>query len=350
MRKLIVQMMITVDGFVADTGRTLDWIDHDPQLGIAHYALAQGADALLMGHGVYREMAGYWPEVAKTESNETAIARLLNEAHKIILCTKQEDLAWNNAEQLLAADEAGLVDKVRQLKDQPGGYLVAYGGVQTAQMLVRHGLVDEFRLDVCPVALGEGERLFAERQQLHLVQATTYDSGTVSMTYRLPDAADERPRVAPVAEQAPAVPAAAGADEAIEFGSWAKILIVEDNPQIAELYKTRMEMIGYICFVAHEGNEALRVMEKERPSLVLLDLMVPGVAGDQILKRMRASDWGKDIKVLVISNLNEEDAPAGLRAQGIEGYAVKANLTDDQLDQMVNKIFERSGERRPAAG
>ncbi|MFA5003833.1 MAG: response regulator [Candidatus Saccharimonadales bacterium] len=134
-----------------------------------------------------------------------------------------------------------------------------------------------------------------------------------------------------------------------EFGSWAKILIVEDNVSIADIYKIRMEAIGYITFVAHEGNEALAMIEKERPSLVLLDLMVPGVAGDQILKTMRASEWGKDIKVLIISNLNEADAPAGLRSQGIEGYAVKANLSDDQLDQMVNAIMQRSNEQKDAA-
>jgi len=137
--------------------------------------------------------------------------------------------------------------------------------------------------------------------------------------------------------------------DAVEFGSWAKILVVEDNEDLAEIYKAKMEMIGYICFVAHEGTEALAMIEKERPSLVLLDLMVPGIAGDQILKRMRASAWGKDIKVLVISNLNEEDAPAGLRQEGIEGYAVKANLTDDQLDQMVNKILEHSGQKPPVS-
>ena len=125
-----------------------------------------------------------------------------------------------------------------------------------------------------------------------------------------------------------------------QFGSWSKIVIVEDNASLADIYKTRLEILGYICSVAHEGNEALALIEKERPSLVLLDLMVPGVAGDQILKTMRAADWGKDIKVLIISNLNEADAPAGLREQGIEGYAVKANLSDDQLDQLVDKILK----------
>lgn len=133
-----------------------------------------------------------------------------------------------------------------------------------------------------------------------------------------------------------------------EFSSLAKIVIVEDNVSLADIYKTRLELIGYICSVAYEGNEALALIEKERPSLVLLDLMVPGVAGDQILKRMRASEWGSGIKVLIISNLNEADAPAGLRDQGIEGYVVKANLTDDQLDQMVNGILKHQNQQPTA--
>jgi DNA-binding response OmpR family regulator len=125
-----------------------------------------------------------------------------------------------------------------------------------------------------------------------------------------------------------------------KFGSWAKIVIVEDDAALADIYKTRLEAIGYICFVAKEGIEALSIIEKERPSLVLLDIMMPKLAGDQILQIMRSTDWGKDIKVLVISNLNEADAPAGIRQNGIEGYAVKANLSNDQLDALVDNILK----------
>jgi len=119
-----------------------------------------------------------------------------------------------------------------------------------------------------------------------------------------------------------------------------KIVIVEDNISLADIYKTRLELLGYVCFTAFDGEAALQIIEQERPGLVLLDLMVPKVAGDQILERMRASDWGKDIKVVIISNLNEADAPAGLRALGIEDYAVKANLTDDMLDKLVDRILK----------
>jgi DNA-binding response OmpR family regulator len=123
-----------------------------------------------------------------------------------------------------------------------------------------------------------------------------------------------------------------------------KVVIVEDNTSLADIYKIRLELLGYKCFTAYDGQEALAVIQRELPNLVLLDLMVPKIAGDQILATMRASDWGKDIKVLIVSNLNEADAPAGLRAQGIEGYAVKANLTNDQLDRLVDRILKPEGQ------
>jgi DNA-binding response OmpR family regulator len=130
-----------------------------------------------------------------------------------------------------------------------------------------------------------------------------------------------------------------------QFGLSQKIVIVEDNTSLADIYKTRLGLLGYSCFTAYDGRTALTLIEKELPNLVLLDLMVPKVAGDQILEIMRSSEWGKHIPVLIISNLNEADAPAGLRDLGIEGYAVKANLSNDQLDQLVDNILKPSGQK-----
>lgn len=124
----------------------------------------------------------------------------------------------------------------------------------------------------------------------------------------------------------------------------AQIVIVEDQESLAEIYKTRLELIGYKCAVASDGIQALVEIEKNRPQLVLLDLMLPKLSGEQILKVMRSSDWGEDIKVIIISNLNEADAPAGLRELRIEGYVVKANLTDDQVDQIVGAILKPLGQ------
>ncbi len=124
------------------------------------------------------------------------------------------------------------------------------------------------------------------------------------------------------------------------FGKSQKIVIVEDNVSLADIYKTRLELLGYSCFVAYDGVAALNIIEHELPNLVLLDLMVPKIAGDQILETMRKSVWGRDIPVFIISNLNEADAPTGLREMGIEGYAVKANLSNNQLDELVDNILK----------
>ena len=123
-----------------------------------------------------------------------------------------------------------------------------------------------------------------------------------------------------------------------------KIVIVEDNIALNDIYTTRLGLIGYKCFPVFDGESALETIERERPDLVLLDMMVPKIAGDEILRRMRASDWGKDTRVFIISNLNESDAPAGLRALGIEGYVVKANITDDMLDKLVDDILKPAGQ------
>jgi len=118
-----------------------------------------------------------------------------------------------------------------------------------------------------------------------------------------------------------------------------KIVIVEDNASLAEIYKTRLEILGYTCYIGYNGITALYFIQKELPDLVLMDLMIPDISGAEVLETMRRSNWGKNIKVLVISNLNETDAPPNLRQLGIEGYIVKANMTNDDLDQYVSKAL-----------
>lgn len=129
-----------------------------------------------------------------------------------------------------------------------------------------------------------------------------------------------------------------------EISSDVQVVIVEDQKELAEIYKTRLELQGYKCSVAYDGIQALVEVERLRPRLVMLDLMIPKLSGDQVLKVMRSTDWGEDIKVLIISNLNEAEAPAGLRDLGIVDYLVKANLSDDQVDKIVADILKPIGQ------
>jgi dihydrofolate reductase len=187
MRKVILQMMITLDGFVAGPHDELDWIDNDPVMGEAHFALAEGADAALIGHTVYQGMAGFWPQAATnpdTPNNEAEFGKLMNRMPKIVISTTPEDLAWENCEQLLVNDDGDLVTKLTELKAMPGTYLLLYGGVQTSQSLIENKLVDEYRLDVCPIALGAGKPLFPQRTPLEFISVTPYESGAMTVIYQ----------------------------------------------------------------------------------------------------------------------------------------------------------------------
>ena len=118
-----------------------------------------------------------------------------------------------------------------------------------------------------------------------------------------------------------------------------KIILVEDDPSLSEIYKTRLELQGYTCFVAYNGIIALYFIQKELPDLVMLDLMIPDISGAEVLATIRRSSWGKDIPVYIISNLSEAQAPQGLRELGIAGYSVKANLSYGEVDEIANKIL-----------
>jgi DNA-binding response OmpR family regulator len=118
-----------------------------------------------------------------------------------------------------------------------------------------------------------------------------------------------------------------------------KIVIVEDDVSLAEIYKTRLELLGYTCFIGYNGITGLYFIQKELPDLVLLDLMIPDIAGVDVLRTLRRSAWGRDLKVLVISNLNEGEADPELRQLGIEDYVVKVSMTNDTVDKLVNKVL-----------
>lgn len=121
----------------------------------------------------------------------------------------------------------------------------------------------------------------------------------------------------------------------------AKIVIVEDNASLADIYKTRLELLGHTVFIGYNGITGLYFIQSEQPDLVLLDLMIPDIAGDQVLRTMRGSEWGRDIPAIIISNLNESEAAPGLRQLGIEDYVIKANMQDDTLDQLVTAALTK---------
>jgi DNA-binding response OmpR family regulator len=122
----------------------------------------------------------------------------------------------------------------------------------------------------------------------------------------------------------------------------AKIVLVEDDAMLAEIYQTRLAMAGHECFVAHDGVSGLEVIKNVLPDLALLDLMLPQLSGDGILKAMRESEWGKKIKAIFLTNISESEAPEGIQELGFERYIVKANLANNQLAEIVAETLSEN--------
>ncbi|HWB38883.1 MAG TPA: response regulator [Candidatus Saccharimonadales bacterium] len=122
-----------------------------------------------------------------------------------------------------------------------------------------------------------------------------------------------------------------------------RIAIIEDETSIAQMYEFKFKQAGYDVQYATTGDDAVKLIAEMRPNLILLDLMLPGMTGEQILQKVRAEDWGKDIKVIVLTNTSAEAAPDELNTLGISRYVIKAQNTPAQLLQTVEEVLN-SGE------
>lgn len=116
-----------------------------------------------------------------------------------------------------------------------------------------------------------------------------------------------------------------------------KIAIVEDDLAIAQMYRLKFEAEGYKVEIAENGRLGLELCEQLKPDLVLLDLMMPEMNGDEMLAKMRATDWGKDVKVVILTNVGEQEAPEQLKNLGVSAYIVKAEMTPKQVAELAKK-------------
>lgn len=116
-----------------------------------------------------------------------------------------------------------------------------------------------------------------------------------------------------------------------------KIAIIEDDLAIAQMYRLKFEAEGYKVEIAENGKLGLELCEHMRPDLVLLDLMMPEMNGDEMLAKMRATDWGKDIKVIILTNVGEQEAPDHLKDLSVCDYVVKAEMTPKQVAELAKQ-------------
>jgi dihydrofolate reductase len=176
MGKIVISENITLDGVVQDPAgvegfRLGGWVGNAlsrPAFGKVALDEALGAEALLQGRRTYEFLASVWP------CREGPLADRLNSLPKYVVSSTLKDPEWNNTTVL----KGDVVDEVSKVKQEVGGKIVVAGSLRLVRTLLEHDLVDELRLLVYPVVLGEGQRLFdqtGEQRPVCLVETRTVD-------------------------------------------------------------------------------------------------------------------------------------------------------------------------------
>jgi dihydrofolate reductase len=179
MRPVVLQMGVTLDGFVHGDKGYEDWglpPEEDAVVEWKAESLRQ-AGTHIMGRTAYQDMASVWPK-------STGIyADIMNDIPKVVFSKTLTEADW--AESRIAGGE--LADDIAELKREPGGVILVHGGATVVGSLIRENLIDEYRLVIHPVVIGNGTGLFGSLRgplRLDLVEARTFPSGTAIHTYR----------------------------------------------------------------------------------------------------------------------------------------------------------------------
>lgn len=118
-----------------------------------------------------------------------------------------------------------------------------------------------------------------------------------------------------------------------------KIAVIEDDSVIAQMYRMKFEAEGFEVQIAENGKLGVELCEKFRPDMILMDLKMPEMSGEEALKAIRETTWGKHIPAIILTNLGEEEAPKSLQSLGIHSYIVKAELTPRQVTERVKQAL-----------
>lgn len=128
-----------------------------------------------------------------------------------------------------------------------------------------------------------------------------------------------------------------------------RIAIIEDDLAIAQMYRLKLEAEGYQSEIAENGRLGLALCEQMRPDIILLDLMMPEMNGDEMLEKLRQTDWGKNMKVFILTNVGEQEAPDALKSLNVSAFIVKADMTPLQVADLVKTHLLPSDGQPPAA-
>ncbi len=182
MRKVILFMLISLDGYFEGSNHNIDWHNVDAEFQEFSNAQLELAGLLMFGRVTYELMAAYWPTPAGL-MDDPLTAAAMNRLPKVVFSRTLDHVNWQNTWLV----KENIVEEVQRLKDEPGRDIYVFGSSDLSVTLLQHGLIDEFHLLVNPVVLGAGTALFhgiQESLHLRLLKTRTFKNGNILLVYQ----------------------------------------------------------------------------------------------------------------------------------------------------------------------
>jgi dihydrofolate reductase len=187
MRKLKLQVQISVDGFICGPNGEMDWLTYPWTDDISQYVdeITGPVDTILLGRKLAQGFIPHWAAVAANPDNpEYSAGKKYSDTPKVVFSKTLHTSEWANT----VIAKGDMVKEVRELKSQPGGDIIVYGGSAFVSSLIKENLIDEFHLFVNPAVIGAGMPIFQhikEKVKLTPQGTTTFACGITVMKYGL---------------------------------------------------------------------------------------------------------------------------------------------------------------------
>jgi dihydrofolate reductase len=186
MRKLIVQQWVTVDNIAAEEDGGLSFVSGEPFSEKTNFAFKESlmgfidsVDTMILGANTYAQSKDYWPYA----DEQGEYGEKLNNLTKFVVSSKLDDAPWGDFP--AATVTRNPVATIRELKEQSGKDIWLWGSLKLMHSLLHAGVIDEVRMLVCPVSRGQGTRIFEDRQDLKLLEGTSFENGLVLLRYEI---------------------------------------------------------------------------------------------------------------------------------------------------------------------
>ncbi|WP_131739698.1 dihydrofolate reductase family protein [Actinomadura roseirufa] len=186
MRKLIVQQWITVDNIAAEEDGGLSFVSGEPfsettdkEFESSVMGFIDSVDTMIIGANTYHQSKDYWPYA----DEQGEYGKKFNGLTKFVASSKLDNAPWGDFPAATVTRDPAAT--VRELKQQSGKDILLWGSLSLMRSLMNVGVVDEVQMRVCPVSRGKGRRVFEDRRDLELAEATPFGNGVVLLRYEL---------------------------------------------------------------------------------------------------------------------------------------------------------------------